>query len=184
MPDEIPLLLNEPTGCGLAIVFHKAGDRHRHDVSRSEGGGSILLRSRDTGTAWPSSPPLQQLVRQVRNGHALILGLGTAGTSHWSASFETIEEGATVEVQVACRLGGPASWLGTTYELVGDSVCGEHNPRGIAIDFDGRRLWISPGKGTKAAYDRATRRIAITPDDVSTDMPRTIQWQYRIACQA
>ena len=71
---------------GLCLRFGRAGDRFQ---LRLLVGGVTLLEAAAgvDNEAWPSAPPLQQLHEQVLPTGPVVLGVGSAGTTHWSASF-------------------------------------------------------------------------------------------------
>jgi len=105
---------------GLCLRFARVGDRFQLRLLVN---GATLLEAADGGTqdAWPAAPPLQQLHEQVLPTGPVVLGVGSAGTTHWSASF-AIQKPGVVWCEYAARVSRtwePASqWLGTSF-LVG-----------------------------------------------------------------
>ena len=104
---------------GLCLRFSRIGDRFQ---LRLQVDGALLLETVNSGAdeAWPAAPPLQQLHEQVLPTGAVVLGVGSAGTTHWSASFAAKEPGV-VWCEYAARVSrtwDPASqWLGTSFRI-------------------------------------------------------------------
>lgn len=63
--------------------------------------------------AWPPSPPIQQVSIETIEGCNVALGVGCAGTSHWSLSVEPTADGFRFDW--ACRTKETPARLGTTY---------------------------------------------------------------------
>jgi len=72
---------------------------------------------------WPASPVLVELSRlQTPRGPAL-LGVGSAGRSHFSASIDADPHlPDRLRFEVACRVQEPPAWLGSTYHGRGGIV--------------------------------------------------------------
>lgn len=104
------------------VVFTWDGDRWRHAVRID--GRRIASSVEDTADgrepAWPASPPLVEVSTASGPEGTALLAVGAAGRSHFAASFSPDPaEPDTVLVEVACRIAGPAGWLGSTYETGG-----------------------------------------------------------------
>lgn len=104
---------------GLCLRFSRIGDRFQ---LRLQVDGALLLETVNSGAdeAWPAAPPLQQLHEQVLPTGAVVLGVGSAGTTHWSASFAAKGPGV-VWCEYAARVSrtwAPKSeWLGTSFQI-------------------------------------------------------------------
>ncbi len=103
------------------IVASKKADRYGHSIECRHGDRWIAILTSEEGAsdvAWPTSPPVQQLVLdELSSGRFALLGVGMAGTSHWSLSFHLEEDTDVLQLDFACRLSQEAGWLGTTYRL-------------------------------------------------------------------
>jgi hypothetical protein len=103
---------------GLEVAFEWAGDRWRHRVTH---GGRLVAESvegpgPDGDPRWPASPAFQEVSAAEAAGRRVVLAVGAAGRSHYSASFAADPAAAdTVLVDVACRFQEPPIRLGTTY---------------------------------------------------------------------
>ena len=103
---------------GLEITFAWAGDRWGHRVTHR---GRFVVESvegpgPDGDPRWPASPALQEVTATEAGGRPAIVGVGSAGRSHFSASLtEHPLLPDTVLVELACRILEPAGWLGATY---------------------------------------------------------------------
>jgi hypothetical protein len=74
----------------------------------------LACDDRDSEPRWPNCPPLQQLSIESIEGRPVALGVGSAGTSHWSLSVEPVAEGFRWDW--ACRVKETPQWLGTVYQ--------------------------------------------------------------------
>jgi hypothetical protein len=188
----------------LAVSFHWRVDRFEHRVvavrhdealnetrdetADSDSSNIVLPLVRMVADRlvcdWPANPPLQQLDECVLSGQRRgLVGLGMAGTSHWSLAVEADERGLWFDV--ACRIQRPPAGLQTSYELaepfgaaciesveadrcrvVGpsarDSLCelrADAASTAIVVDGDGRHLQLQP---------------RLIPDR----LPATVRWRY------
>ncbi len=127
-------------------------------------GPRIQLLESIEGTAdqlWPSSPPFQEAHLEPRaDGRQVVLLVGMAGSSHWSASVEIDPQTHTALFDVACRMRGPADWLGSRYRILTDvTTCG---PGRIRLAPDGspelagreRSIWLELAGGGDPAVLR------------------------------
>lgn len=130
----------------LELRFRQHGDRQGHSLAWvREGQSTTMLESLegDDQSAWPPSPPLQQLSIEQRETGDVALLVGMAGKSHWSLSVEALPDGA-LRFEAACRLSpaeaqlpAHARWLGSTYRIAGiepvdlcDSAAGDDEDGG------------------------------------------------------
>ncbi|NND98804.1 MAG: hypothetical protein HKN47_15905 [Pirellulaceae bacterium] len=98
----------------LRVEFHWNGDRYGHRFVLPDG-QTVASVEGDAESAWPPSPPLQQLSLEEINGAPVVLGVGAAGTSHWSISVEQREQG--LRFDFACRSKSPVGWIGCSYRI-------------------------------------------------------------------
>lgn len=151
--------------CGVwRIEFFRAGDRYAHTIeapglarySSVEGEGDPL---------WPSSPPFQELHRETRGEAEVILLVGRAGKSHWSASVELAPAQNRVTFDVACRVHRPPVWLGATYR--GPSAASVVKAEEATVESREDALII---QSTSIPSD--SRAI------VRWRLPATVRWRY------
>ena len=102
----------------LEVTFEWAGDRWRHRIAHR---GRLVAESVEGPEAggdprWPLSPALQEVSAGGTADRPVLLAVGAAGRSHFSASVAA-DPGApdTVVVEIACRIREAPGWLGTTY---------------------------------------------------------------------
>lgn len=138
------------------VEFSWSQDRYRHRFVESAS-GKLLAESveGDPLQPWPPSPPIQQLSAETIDGRLVLLGVGSAGRSHWSLSVESIEQEGVVAFRfdVACRCPTKADVLGSCYQ-------GSYGVRVVASEGECRVH--RPGNWV------------ITP----TDQPPTHRWTY------
>src|SRR4051794_2798181 len=100
---SLPLVVN----CGpLEISFVRKQDRVAHAVQFCNQSVALLesLEGSDQDD-WPASPAFRDLhVEQRENGRQVVLLVGMAGSSHWSASFDIDPHRAAINVEIACRV--------------------------------------------------------------------------------
>ncbi|WP_182870254.1 hypothetical protein [Stieleria mannarensis] len=106
-----PLSLQHPDHLGR-VHFEWTADRFQHAIEF--GAERIACRIGADGAAWPDSPPIQQLSIESIEGREVALGVGCAGTSHWSLSVEPTADGFRFDW--ACRVKETPQQLGTRYD--------------------------------------------------------------------
>ncbi|EMI20931.1 hypothetical protein RMSM_02143 [Rhodopirellula maiorica SM1] len=156
------LVLASPDG-SLRVEFRWCEDRFVHQILGEEpASDEIPTMASVNGTAdqaWPCSPPIQQLsLESLPVGDAL-LGVGSAGVSHWSVSVHWQEsaEQPTLFFDFACRCKQTPEFLGSTYHA---------NPR----------FKIEAGEGSELSIDGERTQIRPT----SADSAGTLRWTYSI----
>lgn len=105
-----PLTLRHPRR-DVQVDFRWQNDRYDHVLL--SGDKRLESLEQRAGDAWPDCPPLQQLSIESIAGHEVALGVGCAGTSHWSVSIEPTENGFRFDW--ACRTKKPPQRLGNCY---------------------------------------------------------------------
>ena len=162
----------------LSIEFCRATDRYAHQVFIGHGGERrLLLESIEGGGGepWPPSPPLQELhVERQTDGRQVALLVGRAGRSHWSLSVEPSE--SRLLMDAACRISGPAEWLGSTYRgLAGITVA--EGGANLAVGCGLRLEWAETDQTALTADGNALR---IHATGLAATGPRTVRWRYVI----
>jgi hypothetical protein len=107
---------------GLKIVFARRGDRYAHRIEVWDEDAKtwvIALVSREGSDeeTWPPSPPFQQLHLERRPTGDVVLLVGMAGRSHWSAAVEVCPERKLLKFDVAIRIQAAPARLGTAYDV-------------------------------------------------------------------
>lgn len=150
--------------------------------------------------AWPASPPLQQLVQEEGNGSPVMLGVGMAGTSHWSISYSLSPDRETLIMEAACRLTAcPDMWIGSRFgldprwvwEMQGDLLLGrgpelgqthESNPVHMPDAGDGRiGLSVRPMEGSRLTVT-SEGELWVEPIVAGVEQvkPQTVAWGMRV----
>jgi hypothetical protein len=170
---------------GEALRFRRErrGDRYGHGIYRKiDGQYRVILESvepdsaRDEPADWPPSPPFKDWHDEKHGGATVLMAVGAAGKSHWSASVELGEDG-TVQFDVAARINGTPAFLGSRY------ICPARG-RGL----DGTSIELTPGvllncdpSTTRLRFEEADHRLVIEPLMTGTGVwPQTIRWRYWI----
>ena len=148
-----PVSMEDTTG-NCQLVFAWNADRFDHRVTRGEASASSV--NDDTNPAWPCSPPLQQLSKEQIGDQIVVLGVGCAGTSHFSVSVEPIENGFRFDW--ACKTKETPERLCSTYRVIGsvELQAGDHGQRMDIEDL-----------------------LSIIPKE-SFDAPGTFRWSYQL----
>lgn len=108
---------------GVRVVFMRHGDRFAHridvrDESTKDWTTALASQEGSDEDHWPPSPPFQQLHVEHRKEGDVVLLVGMAGRSHWSAAVDVSPDGKTLRFDVAVRLQTPGASLGSTYDVV------------------------------------------------------------------
>ncbi len=174
----------------LRITFAPAaGDRIGHLVESRVGGRWRLLLQSLEGTPeepWPASPPFQQAHLEQRGGsRQVVLLVGMAGSSHWSASVEIDPAAHAATFDVACRLRGQADWLGSRYRMLAESTHREPGRLLLAPGDDSQRSTPALGLELSAGGDPANlvlseQTASIELGAIEAAQARTIRWCYRV----
>jgi hypothetical protein len=171
---------------GLRLTFERTGDRYRHAIGLTFGEETILESVEGAPEEfWPPSPPLQELQLQSCGPRQVALGVGMAGSSHWSLSALLVasdEPGvvARAEFDLACRTLSAEMELRTTYAMnpsLHAAASGECMV--IGLGGQGRRLIILPE--TCSCSVGSPERILFAPRDISSSRPVTVRWRYALA---
>lgn len=176
-----------PSSPWLEISFEQQSDRWSHAWFLVEPGG---LRHRilssvegDAQTAFPPSPPLQQVHQQDLGGGRTVLGVGMAGRSHWSAAFAPVAESENALLaDLAClrkslEEGSPDCWLGSTYRLESgwwlsaDGVITDGRRSVRILLPTGRTTWQQPETGV----------LQLTPQQISSSTTVPSCWAFQLA---
>lgn len=148
----------------VTVRFITAGDRYSHTIFIDDIAVATSVDG-DAESDWPESPPLQELHSQDIDGDLVILGVGAAGTGHWSISVTVGLENAEplgLHFELACRskLMDQAT-LGSEYEVSGE------------VEF-------MPSNNAKLTKIDGTPRIRLEPTKAING---TTVWSYIIAPQ-
>jgi hypothetical protein len=206
----------ELTAPDATLRFDRQADRYSHClVVNSIAQASVLLEAvlDDPNAAWPSDPPLQQLVIEPigdRSFPDVALGVGMSGHCHWSLAAQWVvvsELGPPALVfDYACKSQPPVGFVGSTYRVVEQRelpLASHAATPGLElkrIEF-GLKNWTgwfneSTSASSKVVnklsfdvldgqlhWDADSRQITIRPVG-SLDKPATLRWCYRIAWTA
>lgn len=173
-------------GFGLRAQFVRQGDRYAHQLLvLAPGRPTPVLESVETGddSEWPPSPPLQQLSIEQLATRWAALGVGQAGTSHWSISIEALSEpNPTLRFSLACRLAIRPSRLGSQYRLIAaaPTVLSEGHP--LEWKLPPRRLLVTPDSNNGSTWvDYRDGHLTFLRGNLQVPLPATLQWGYRVA---
>lgn len=148
-----PLTLDHPRDIG-SVDFAWSEDRFDHSIQLDQ--TKIACKPGITSDSWPDSPPIQQLSIETIEGRDVALGVGCAGTSHWSLSVEPTDNGFRFDW--ACCVKETPRQLGTTYAS------------NKSVEFTA---------GDDAAVLKSEAEIRIVPKQ-SVSASGTYRWQYEV----
>lgn len=153
---------------GLRVVFFKQGDRYAHRVEWFDdvhGAWTVAVESLE-GTPddpWPPSPPFQQLHVEERPTGRVILLVGMAGRTHWSAAVEVAADCKAITFDIATRVQVRPQRLGSAYHR------------------EGKTLAEAPHDIVLRSTSTAKRQPLQIMPDVEAIVPGTIAWKYEIS---
>lgn len=155
---------------GLRAVFVRRGDRfaHRIEVRDDQSPGWVAALESREGTdeePWPPSPPFQQLHVEHRKEGVVVLLVGMAGRSHWSAAVEVCPERKVLKFDVAVRIQGTPDRLGSGYDVCNSAAA----VRITAISLEGATV---------------RSEFRFEPSAERTSAPATICWKYALGLRA
>jgi len=209
MADDTQIELLNSNGNGLFVTCDWDNDRFVHTIGViSNATQTALLRSREglPDESWPSSPPLQQVSKQLVDQSPALLGLGMAGKSHYSTSFLLSEPSEPSEpnkknelqllVESACSINddvrtnqaGEIS-LSSSYTLLSEIELLTSSSDTIQFRqsnaADQPIISLEVLRGTlshpaKAGTETDSNSLNIAPVDRLQE--KTTQWSFRLQC--
>jgi hypothetical protein len=168
-------------GQGLRVTLSHRRDRFGHCIEAIGGEKAIPLFASLEGTpeqGWPPHPPLQHA--SIEPGD-VILGVGMAGVSHWSVSFEPIAGQAAIEVDVACRVKIKPDELVSSYAT--RLAWSEQSEEGAswALGEHRGRLRVLMGRLELQPAERVQGTIVrLLPVFECPEKAATARWKYRV----
>lgn len=186
------LLTGSRDNLQLRIDFHRKMDRYRQSLWLVAGEREVCVLRTVEGTgqqAWPPSPPLQHLhQQQTPAGDVAVLGVGMAGTSHWSLAVEASADHPTLCCDVACRARVSPGNLAVTWESGENVAVHARGERAVELSTAiGRvRIYVDAADefaaklfvGEKVEHGR--HQICLSPYSNAAAPPATFRWRYRI----
>lgn len=162
------------------IEFQWRDDRYVHRIMTDQ---IEIARSveGDASEIWPPSPPLQQLSLESIDNSPTILGVGSAGRSHWSLSVERTssdQHGECFRFDLALRSRATPKYIGSTY-LTSPSIQFQAGEGTEIKQVEIEQVEINRGN-TGSCQDRS---ITIHPDhdlENTADVPTTYRWSYLV----
>jgi hypothetical protein len=204
-PRSLRLLADAVSGWQLVTNFHWHRDRFLHQLwllptadtapadAPPQGRPAVEAVEDIAPLAWPLNPPLQQLDHCQLSGHRQgLVGLGMAGTSHWSLAVEV--EGSRLWFDVACRVQQAPGPLRSSYRWAdaGERPAGQswrlRQPRAAVLFFPRDDHAGSPLVGleltadersTELCVDECAGLLQLRPKQPPATWPATICWRYR-----
>ncbi len=166
----------------LRAVFVRRGDRfaHRVEVRDAASQAWITALESDEGTDeehWPPSPPFQQLHVERRKEGDVVLLVGMAGRSHWSAAVDVGPDGKTLRFDVAVRLQSAGASLGSTYDVVERAAADRlTSDRGSGTAQSGAKV-----RELGSAEETERHSLGFHPaEHGEAARPTTLCWKYQL----
>ena len=173
MPDSLL-----PIGPDYRIRFHADSDRFQHVIESRSGNSWVALWRSVEGTNvehWPTSPPWQEIAEHQLGSTTCLLGVGKAGTAHWSISIDVTlppadsssgdlptDPRSAVRFDVACRTKELPKQLGSSYEYRenGGGEAGEWRVDEATTEAcaDESSAWRCEPRGPRTAGELTTYR--------------------------
>jgi hypothetical protein len=186
------LLTGSRDGRRLRIDFERKIDRYQQALWLIAGEREVCVVTTVEGTgqqAWPPSPPLQQLHQhQTPAGNLAVLGVGMAGTSHWSLAVEAGADQPSLCCDVACRVKEVPDDLAVTWELGENVAVNTDSELLVELSTPLGRVRISVGEedefaaaiGVNKRLELPGGQIRLSPQRTNAAPPTTFRWRYRI----
>lgn len=165
----------------IAICFEQVGNQwiEQWQVGEEPAQKMLLKTASTSDSDWPANPPWQEVIRELHDGLPVIMAIGRAGRSHWSAAWKVLPSGV-INVEYACRVHTEPEFLGTSFQLAQGASCSQATTDSLSLEIDGYSLRITTGNETSIIVN-SEGLISIRPNvDGNDSLPRTLQWQYRI----
>lgn len=161
---------------GLRVVFFRRGDRYAQrvesfDDATQQWQPALESLEGEPGDEWPPSPPFQQLHVERRTSGPVVLLIGMAGKTHWSAAVEVAADRKSIIFDVAARHQSWPEYLGSNYSYVESAAAG-------------RLAWSSDPTTSINLDDRFSDGWSIRPYGEIASPPSTVAWRYAIAVKA
>ncbi len=173
---------------GLRIRFVWVGDRYQQLVEIGPAAARPRLQTvaGDALPDWPDDPPLQQLSIERLGDRTVALGVGSAGTSHWSVSIEAIAGPVPAfQYDLACRCLVSPHQLGSAFECldrVDPGACSA--AQGVAVqEVAGGTLRFVPLPAIGAwepVVDPTGHRLSLLATLGPDPQPATYRWGFRL----
>lgn len=187
------LLAVVESGC-LRAEFYRLADRVAHRIVTIEGGERTLwlFSMEESFGSSPLSPPLQQVHSHPHpDGHISLLGLGMAGSSHWSLAVDPLTDNAGLLFDVACRTKERLTGLGSHYRCHNDPTTSAtraslRRPDEVALRRNGGVLLLRTVvvEGCESEVIIKDDSVQIAPAKPATlcelGAASTIRWRYHI----
>ena len=182
----ITILAGENCELQLVASMSDSADRFFHEYRLVNGGVvTTLLRSvEDSADAiWPASPPLQELTRHELPDGPALLGVGMAGTSHWSVSFSAAEDHLLSDF--ACLTKSRTEFMGGTWKVPDDVAIEQVDAASFRLSIDDQSFDFvvttpaEPGDGADLTVDGS--RIVVGPR--SLDRIGQFRWGMSASCR-
>jgi len=188
-------------------IFWRSREAHGRDAQQADGGAgeqpaTEIMRSCEGNgrDGWPCSPPLQDLVIEEQAAGSVALGVGRAGGSHWSSSFQSCEHGLRIEH--ACRTAQAVRHLRCCYRLADGWQLRRVSANRLLIqaafandapgvmEIDVRRAAVSLSSENPDA-DMGGADFCLQPTPIAPRLasqsgqlrPQTILWSFDFRCQ-
>ena len=169
----------------LVASMNDSADRFTHEYRLDvDGQVTTLLRSVEdfADAIWPVSPPLQELTRHELPDGPALLGVGMAGTSHWSVSFAASED--QLSSDFACLTKSSPEFLGGTWKVADGIAIEQVDAANFRLSIDDRSFDFAivtpaePGDGSDLTVTGS--RIVIGPR--SLDRIGQFRWGLSASC--
>lgn len=171
-------------GIGLFAQFWKHDDRYHHELGLITGEQKTVLLSSIEGSPndfWPSCPPIQQLYKQTVDENPVVLGVGMAGSRHYSTSvlLQPTESSVQLIVESACLIKDPPGndgKMGTRYQTHQNWSQVELGIQSATIA--GCESFIEPITTTQYTIDSDSNQLWLHANQFESG--RATQWGYKL----
>lgn len=160
------------------LLFERTGDRYTHTLCvcvDDHKSPAIVSFEGDDQTLWPPSPPIQDVTFEERNDCSVFLGVGRAGTAHWSSSFQLMDNKRRLVIEHACRTPVVPEVLSISYSIKDHWLIDAPDKKGLVVL---ESLQAKQQLRIEAANIEKSDRIVSAYANISEHckFPATLQW--------
>jgi len=132
----------------------------------------------DSNDDWPPSPAFQEISEEDIGNRVVVLGVGMAGSNHWSISA-SVAENQRVKLDNACLVKNEQiGWLGSTYQISEGVRVEAVSETEVRLEKDGCLISFSAVSEAEwgTSLSVVGTRITARPSHISKSPVKSTRW--------